>query len=359
MTKQNLNMQEKKSLIGLKPAELKELTAKMGMPAFTARQITEWLYKKRVTSIDAMTNLSVKNREALKQEFQVGRHEPVFVQTSIDGTKKYLFQTPDGHFIESVYIPEDDRFTLCVSSQVGCKMNCKFCMTGKQGFNGQLPASEIMNQIMSIPEAEKLTNLVFMGMGEPFDNLPEVLRSLDVLTSDYGFAWSPKRITVSSIGLIPGLKTYLEQSACHLAISMHTPFHKERLELMPIEKAYPFEEVLKLIRQHDFSHQRRVSFEYIMFEGYNDTMRHALETVKLLRGLECRVNLIRFHAIPNVDLHTSDERKMVAFRDYLTKNGITCTIRRSRGEDIYAACGMLSSKNKETLNPTPDNIDSF
>jgi 23S rRNA (adenine2503-C2)-methyltransferase len=336
-------MEEKKILIGLNPAELKEIVLSLNMPMFTAKQITEWLYKKRVSSIDEMTNISTKNRELLKEKFEVGRSEPIFTQISTDGTKKYLFKTRGKNAVEAVFIPEDERFTLCVSSQVGCKMACKFCMTGKQGFIGQLSAGEIMNQIMSIPEADELTNLVFMGMGEPFDNTKELLRVLEILTSDYGYAWSPKRITVSTIGLIPGMKEFLEKSTCHLAVSMHSPFAKERLELMPAEKAYPLQEIIQLLRQYDFTKQRRLSFEYIMFEELNDTMRHAVEVVKLLRGLECRVNLIRYHAIPNVNLRTSDEGKMIAFRDYLTKNGITCTIRRSRGEDIFAACGMLSS----------------
>ena len=344
-------MEEKKSFIGLNPTELKEIALSLNMPAFTAKQLAEWLYKKRVSSIDEMTNISVKNRELLKEKFEVGRSEPIFTQTSADGTKKYLFKTREGHFIESVFIPEEDRFTLCVSSQAGCKMACKFCMTGKQGFGGQLSAAEIMNQIMSIPEANELTNLVFMGMGEPFDNTKELLRTLEILTSDYGYAWSPKRITVSTIGLIPGMKDFLEKSTCHLAVSMHSPFPKERLELMSVEKAYPLQEIIQLLRQYDFTKQRRLSFEYILFEGLNDTTRHAVEVVKLLRGLECRVNLIRFHAIPDVNLRTSDEQKIVAFRDYLTNNGIICTIRRSRGEDIFAACGMLSTNLSQKPKP--------
>lgn len=337
-------MEEKKTLIGLRPDEIRTITDGLGMPAFTARQVADWLYRKRATEIDEMSNLSLKNRELLKHNCQVGRHDPAMVQTSVDGTRKYLFRTAAGHAVETVYIPDGDRHTLCVSSQAGCKMHCAFCHTGREGFHGQLSAADILNQIMSVPEAELLTNLVFMGMGEPMDNLPEVMRALDVLTADYGYAWSPRRITVSTIGLLPGLRTFLEQSACHLAVSMHSPFHQERLELMPVERAYPLAEVLSLVRRYDFSHQRRVSFEYILFEGYNDTPRHAIETVRLLRGLECRVNLIRFHAIPGVNLRPTDERRMVAFRDYLSDNGITCTIRRSRGEDIYAACGMLAGE---------------
>jgi 23S rRNA (adenine2503-C2)-methyltransferase len=342
-----MNPQIKTPLIGKTVDEIKTIVAQLGMPAFTAKQITDWIYSKRVFSIDEMTNLSLKNREILAVSHDVGRALPSQESASVDGTKKYLFTTPDGNFIETVYIPDEDRHTLCVSSQVGCKMNCLFCMTGKQGFTSNLSAAEILNQILSVPEADKLTNLVFMGMGEPMDNLPNLLRALEILTADYGYAWSPRRITVSTIGVIPKMKIFLEHTKCHLAISMHSPFTDERLKIMPVEKPFPIAEVFAELKKHDFSHQRRVSFEYIMFDGFNDSMRHAVEMVRLLKGIDCRVNLIRFHAIPNVDLKTSNEDKMVFFRDYLTSNGITTTIRKSRGEDIFAACGMLSTLEKQ------------
>jgi len=338
---------EKTVLVGKTYEELKEIVSGLGMPAFTAKQLSDWIYKKRIFGIEEMTNISAKNRELLLEKYQVGRSLPVQTVESTDGTKKYLFKTEGGHFVETVYIPDEDRSTLCVSSQVGCKMGCAFCMTGKQGFIAQLTAAEILNQIMSVPEAATLTNLVFMGMGEPFDNLLPMLRSLEILTTDYGYAWSPRRITVSSIGLIPALKVFLEKTNCHLAISLHSPFTQDRLQLMPIEKTYPVSKVLEELRKHDFSKQRRVSFEYILFDGVNDTMRHAVELVKILKGIDCRVNLIRFHAIPGSELKSSSPEKMTFFRDYLTSNGVTSTIRRSRGEDIFAACGMLSTLEKE------------
>ncbi len=330
--------------------ELKTIVSELGMPAFTAKQLADWIYKKRAFSIDEMTNISAKNRLALSDKYEIGRTLPTKTVESSDGTKKFLFTTAEGHSIETVYIPEEDRATLCVSSQVGCKMGCVFCMTGKQGFSAQLTSTEILNQIMSIPDAEKLTNIVFMGMGEPFDNTLPLLRSLDILTSDYGYAWSPRRITVSTIGLIPGMKVFLEKSNCHLAISLHSPFSQERLSLMPIEKTYPIAKVLDELKKHDFSKQRRVSFEYIMFDGINDTIRHAVELVKILKGIDCRINLIRFHNIPEIDLKCATDEKMIFFRDYLSNNGITTTIRRSRGEDIFAACGMLSSSEKNQPN---------
>ena len=337
----------KTPLLGKNPAEIQEIVQDLGMPKFTAKQILEWLYKKKVSSIDEMTNLSLKNRELLSEDYEVGASAPVHEMRSVDGTVKYLFCTPKGDYIESVYIPDGDRATLCVSSQVGCKMNCKFCMTGKQGYTDNLTPSQILNQIYSIPERDTLTNVVFMGMGEPFDNLDNVLRALDVLTSDYGYAWSPKRITVSTVGLKKGLERFLNESECHLAVSLHSPFPSQRAQLMPTEKAFSITDIIEILRNYDFSKQRRLSFEYIVFGGVSDSLIYAKELVRILRGLDCRVNMIRFHAIPNVDLHGSDMDTMVTFRDYLTQHGVFATIRASRGEDIFAACGMLSTAKQQ------------
>ncbi len=337
----------KTPLLGKTCDELRQIVLDLGMPSFTAKQIASWMYEKKVSSIDEMTNLSVKNRERLKEAYEIGCSAPVHEMRSVDGTVKYLFGTPEGNYVETVYIPDGDRATLCVSSQVGCKMNCKFCMTGKQGFSADLTAAQILNQIYSVPGRDTLTNIVFMGMGEPFDNLDEVLRALQILTADYGYKWSPRRITVSSVGLRKGLARFLKESDCHLAISLHSPFPAQRRELMPAEKAFPITEILEVLRTYDFSKQRRLSFEYIMFKQVNDRMIYAKELVKLLRGLDCRVNLIRFHAIPGVELEGSDSETMLAFRDYLTGHGVFSTIRASRGEDIFAACGMLSTARQQ------------
>ncbi|MBF1463710.1 MAG: 23S rRNA (adenine(2503)-C(2))-methyltransferase RlmN [Prevotella pallens] len=336
----------KKSLMGLNLLELKAVAKEFGMPAFTGGQMAKWLYIQHVTTIDEMTNISKNNREKLKAAYTIGCKKHIDAQYSNDGTIKYLFPTDNGKFVETVYIPDDDRATLCVSSQVGCKMNCLFCQTGKQGFEGNLSVADILNQIYSLPEIEKLTNIVFMGQGEPMDNYDNVLRTTQILTSDYGFAWSPKRITVSSIGVKSKLKRFLEESDCHIAISLHSPIPTERAEIMPGEKGMSIAEIVELLRNYDFSHQRRLSFEYIVFKGVNDTERHAKEIIKLLKGLDCRINLIRFHTIPNVPLHGVDDRKMEEFRNYLTKHGVFTTIRASRGEDIFAACGLLSTAKK-------------
>ena len=334
--------------------ELQAVAQEVGLPRFAGKQLAEWIYVRRATSFDEMTNISLKGREALKARYTIGRHAPVAEAISKDGTKKYLFQVgerqkakgdeamrQEAGYIEAVYIPDDDRATLCVSTQAGCKMGCRFCMTGTLGFHGHLSAADILNQIFSIPDADKLTNIVYMGEGEPMDNLDNVLRSLHAMTSAWGCAWSPKRITVSSVGINKGLKRFIEESDCHLAISLHNPFAVERQEIMPIEKVNHLNDVIALLKQYDWSHQRRVSFEYICWGGVNDTPKHANELLHLLKGLDCRINLIRFHAGVANEFTSSDEQQMEWLRDYLTEHGITTTIRRSRGEDILAACGML------------------
>jgi 23S rRNA (adenine2503-C2)-methyltransferase len=334
----------KESLFGKTLAELQEIVLELGLPKFTAKQITDWLYKKHIFSIDEMTNLSKKARELLNEKYELGLTKYTKVQASVDGTKKYLFPTIQNKFIETAMIPERDRKTVCVSSQVGCKMGCLFCFTAKQGFQGHLSAGEIVNQIKSIDEVEEVSNIVYMGMGEPFDNLDEVLKSLEILTSEWGFAMSPRRITVSTIGIIPSMLTFLESSEAHLAVSLHTPFNEERQKIMPIQVAYPIDEVLEEIKSWDFGNQRRVSFEYIMFEGLNDSNEHVNELVRLLDGLKCRMNLIRFHPVPGTPLKSPNEQTILRFKEKLNKKGILTTIRASRGEDIYAACGLLSTK---------------
>ena len=331
-------------LLGKNPSQLKEIALAAGLPGFTGNQLAQWIYGKRVRTLGEMTNLSKTGRERLSGSCEVGVARPLGAAVSSDGTKKYLFPVngnPD-NAVEAVMIPDGDRKTLCVSSQAGCKMGCKFCMTGRQGFHGNLSAADILSQFLAIDEAAELTNAVFMGMGEPLDNWEEVKKVIEVLTAPWGYGWSPKRITLSTIGVIPSLKRFLDECRCHLAVSLHDPFPEERLALMPAQKAFPLSDVIALLRRYDFSGQRRVSFEYIMFAGHNDTPRHADALLRLLHGLECRVNLIRFHRIPDFPYGTSSQQAMEAFRDRLVRGGITATIRASRGEDILAACGLLA-----------------
>ncbi len=329
-------------LLGKNLKELQLLVKEAGLPRFTAKQIADWIYVKKVRTIDEMTNLSKDARALLSEKYEVGVNEWTYVQTSKDGTKKYLFPP-----VEAVMIPDGDRATLCVSSQAGCKMNCSFCMTGRQGFHGNLTVTDIISQFIAIEESDRLTNAVFMGMGEPLDNYENVMRAIEILTADWGFAWSPKRITVSTIGVLPNLKRFLDESKCHLAISVHSPFSEERLSIMPVEKAYPLSEIIDLIKQYDFSGQRRVSFEYTMFARFNDTKRHADALFRLLKGLECRVNLIRYHKIPDFPYESSPDFIIEQFQQRLNNLGIITTIRSSRGEDILAACGMLAGEHNK------------
>lgn len=335
---------QKKKLLGLTLSELSEITNSLQLPSYTARQFATWIYKKNIKEIALMSDIAIKNRQLLSQHFQVGGYEPIGVATSVDGTKKYLFETNNHRYIETVYIPDNDRATLCISSQAGCKMGCKFCMTARQGFNGHLTASDIINQIRSIPEFNKLTNIVFMGMGEPLDNINEVMKTIDILTSDYGYGWAPKRITVSTIGVLPNLGRFLEACKCHLAISLHSPFPDERKKIMPVEQIYPIKQIIQELKKHQFNQHRRLSFEYIVFKGFNDSSRHVKELARLLNGLNCRINLIRFHQIPNSELQAPDDDTMKRFTKQLNEKGIITTIRASRGQDIWAACGLLSTK---------------
>lgn len=332
--------------------ELEAVARHGGMPKFVGRQLAQWIYDKKVTDFEEMRNISKKNQTWLKNNYTIGREKPQSRCKSADGTVKYLFKTGAGKSVESVYIPDKDRATLCVSSQVGCKMNCYFCATGKMGFKANLTPSQIMNQILSVGDISyedntnrnQLTNIVFMGMGEPLDNLSPVLRAIEILTASWGFGWSPKRITVSTVGKLPELKDLLDKTQVHIAISVHTADTQQRESMMPAQKAFPINAVMRLLSSYDFSHQRRLSLEYIMWRGVNDDIAHAEMLLKLIGNIDCRVNLIRFHMIPEVKLTSCSEERMIMFRNYLNSHGVTATIRSSRGEDIMAACGMLSTQ---------------
>ncbi|MDR2388429.1 MAG: 23S rRNA (adenine(2503)-C(2))-methyltransferase RlmN [Tannerellaceae bacterium] len=337
-------MTKKRQLLGMTLEELSKIVVEAQLPSYATKQIADWIYKKKVVSIAEMTNIAAVKRAYLEKHFEIGLTPPASVIESADGTIKYLFPAA-GSFVEAVYIPSDDRATVCVSSQVGCKMSCLFCMTGRQGFTANLTAGEIINQIQALPQADTLTNIVFMGMGEPLDNIGEVLKALNILTQPYGYGWSPKRITVSTIGT-KGLKRFLDESTCHLAVSLHASNPNDRFSIMPAEKAFPLHQIISLIKQYDFSRQRRVSFEYIIFKGFNDSIQHAVSLSDLLKGIPCRINLIRYHVVPDTPLESADLKRMEVFRDMLNNRGILATIRTSRGEDIFAACGMLSTAKK-------------
>lgn len=338
-----------KPLAGMTLTELQRATSTLGMPKFTAKQLAQWIYEKRASTFDEMLNISKSNRQKLQEQYSVGLLAPEKASRSEDGTVKYLFDADNGMKVESVLIPDEDRATLCISSQRGCRMNCYFCMTGRQGFHGNLTANQIINQVLSVPETRTLSNVVFMGMGEPLDNIDEVLKAIEILTSDWGLAWSPKRITVSTVGVKPALKHLVETTQVHVAVSVHNAIASERQQMMPIEKVYPIKDVMDMLGNYDFAHQRRLSVEYIMWQWLNDDIKHAEALREIIPNAHVRVNLIRYHMIPDLPkLRTSSDERMALFRNYLNQHGITCTIRRSRGEDISAACGMLAGKVKKT-----------
>lgn len=337
-------MTQSESLYGKNPEELALVCNELGMPRFAAKQLARWLYVRHTEDPALMSDISATHRALLAERFGTVLNPPIRVSESADGTKKYLFRTQVGHYIESAYIPDGERATLCVSSQAGCRMGCSFCATGRQGLQQSLSAAEILNQIVSLPERDQLTNIVFMGMGEPLDNTSNVLQALEIITSEWGFGWSPSRVTLSTAGVVPELRRVLDTTNVHLAISLHNPFHEERAEIMPIERAWPIADLMEILKRYDFTRQRRVSFEYIVMSGINDSPRHVKELCRLLNGVKCRINLIRFHKIPGSPYFSPDNETMIRLRDTLTSKGIQTTIRTSRGEDIQAACGLLSTE---------------
>lgn len=335
---------EKPALLGKTLSELKQIVKNYDLPVFVAGQVAYWLYKTNIQSFDEMSNISKKVRELFANDYCFGSVLPVKRQDSADGTLKYLYPVIAQKFIETAYIPEEKRNTLCISSQVGCKMGCLFCATGKQGFQAQLSSGQIVNQLRSLPERESVTNIVFMGMGEPFDNTEEVMKAQEILTSEYGFGLSHRKVTVSTVGIIPSMEVFLRDSKCNLAISVHSPFDEERRRIMPVQHVYPVKQVIDTINKFDVGKYRRISIEYIVFGGMNDTPRHVKEMARLLNKIRCRINLIRFHPVPNVPLPPTDEQRMIDFQKALNAKGIVTTIRTSRGVDIDAACGLLSTK---------------
>ena len=334
----------KETLLGNTITELRQIVKDLSLPSFVATQLAYWLYKTNIKSLNEMSNISKKARGILAENYDLGIVAPIKEQASLDGTRKYLYPVNQNKFIETAYIPEERRNTLCISSQVGCKMGCLFCATGKQGFQANLTPGQIVNQLRSLPERDQVSNIVFMGMGEPFDNLDSVMKAQEILTSEYGFSLSIRRVTVSTIGIIPAMDIYLHQSKCNLAISMHSPFDEERRQLMPIQHVYPIKEVIAAVQRANLDKYRKVSIEYIVFDGLNDTQRHVKELARLLNKIRCKINLIRFHPVPDVPLPPTDEDRMMLFQKALNNKGIITTIRASRGIDIDAACGLLSTK---------------
>lgn len=301
-------------------------------------------YRKKITDFYEMSDLPKELKKLLSLNYTTGLFRPVASETSVDRTIKYLFRTDSGKECETVYLPDNKRHTVCLSVQAGCRMGCPFCLTGRYGFKGDLAAGEIINQIYSLPEAKLIDHIVFMGMGEPMDNLEELLKACEIITSEWGFAISPRNVTVSSVGITPGIEDFLNRSACNLTLSLYSPSTEERAAVVPVEKIYPVKEIIDMMKAYPLRKKRRLSLAYVMIKDFNDTPKHLEELIKLLERSSIRINLLPYHEVQDNPYHSSSEEKMRYFRHNLIRSGISASIRKSRGEDISAACGLLANK---------------
>jgi len=341
------------NLYGMTLEGLQALAAKLDMPRYRGEQIARWLYSGHFDSIDGMTNLSRADRGRLKEVAEIRVSAPVEERVSADGTKKYAFLTDGGDVVEAAMIPDGDRRTLCLSSQVGCRVGCRFCATGAMRLRGNLSAGEILNQYRSIPERDQITNIVYMGMGEPLDNLPAVVDSARLFTAPTGYGLSTRRVTLSTVGKPEPLARFLDRCDVRLAISLHTPFEEERRGLIPGTRGYDLAELMQMLRRRAREDSRRVSFEYVMLKGINDSLRHADATANLVRGMRTRVNLIPFHPWEGNEMEPSSSAQIERFRARIEARGVAATVRRSRGLDIDAACGLLATQHPATTGGTP------
>jgi 23S rRNA (adenine2503-C2)-methyltransferase len=333
----------KKNLIGLSAGEISTLIVSAGFNISHAVTIAHCIYKKRGTKPELITKLPKKLNDLLKEKFSTGIFPPVGSEISADGAIKYLFKTSDGRLFESVFIPDNKRNTVCVSTQSGCRMGCSFCVTGSYGFHGNLTAGEIVNQVISIPGAGTVTHVVLMGMGEPMDNLDNVLKACEIMTAEWGLSISPRNITVSTVGITPGIERFLAASACNLTLSLFSPFSEERKMMIPVESKYPVRSIIDLLRGYSVKKKRRLSLAYVMIKDLNDTDRHLSELKSLACGTSIRINLLPFHpAGDDLSLSSSPDR-MMYFKHNLVISGISASIRKSRGTDISAACGLLAT----------------
>ena len=328
--------------------EIEIFISDLGKEKYRARQVMKWLYRSGATSFDQMTNLSKDFRSGLSVISRISALEIKEVQASQDTTKKILFELEDGNFIESVLIPGKNHWTLCVSSQVGCKMGCRFCLTGKQGWKRNLLPSEITDQLTMLrfntPEGEKIKNIVMMGMGEPLENYENVLKAIRIITADTGIGFSKRRVTLSTCGIPPMIDRLGKDACVNLAVSLNAPDNETRSFLMPINKRYPLETLLEACREYQMPRRRRLTFEYILIEGVNSSPKDAERLARLLRGIRCKVNIIPFNEYPGSAFKTPAEADVEAFRNLLIKHNYTAIIRSSRGSDILAACGQLSGR---------------
>lgn len=331
----------KTSLCGLTADEIRILA---GSSTSHATAIANCLYKKRIGDIMLIPDIPKKVKEELSKKSIPGIYKPVSSKKSSDGTIKYLFRNESEQEFETVLLTDNKRTTVCISSQSGCRMGCPFCVTGKYGFRGNLSAGDILNQVLGLPGSEKVTHVVFMGMGEPMDNIENVLKACKILSAEWGLAVSPRNITVSTVGITPGIEYFLEKSNCNIALSLYSPFPEERYLTVPAEKKYPSHEIIQMMKVHQSSGKRRMSIAYIMIRDTNDTQKHLEGLTALIHGSGIRINLIPYNPIPGDDSISSSPERMQYFRHELVISGISASIRKSKGIDVSAACGLLASE---------------
>jgi 23S rRNA (adenine2503-C2)-methyltransferase len=331
----------KTNLCGLTADEILNLT---GSDRTRAVAIANCLYKKKIDDILLFPAIPRRIKEELNTKSFPGILKPVASKISSDGTIKYLFRNKKELEFETVYLTDKKRTTVCVSSQSGCRMGCPFCVTGKYGFRGNLSAGDILTQILGLPGSEKVTHVVFMGMGEPLDNIDNVLKACNILSAEWGLAISPRNITVSTVGIAPGIKEFLEHSNCNIALSLYSPFPEERYLAVPAERKYPAHEIIEMMKKYETGNRRRMSVAYIMIKDNNDTDRHLAGLKSLLQKSRIRINLLPYHSIPGDDNISSSPERMQYFKHELVISGVSASIRKSKGIDVSAACGLLASE---------------
>jgi len=333
----------KYNLCGMTVEDIADLISPGGFNYSQAVIVAGTIYRKGIAGLEKTTRIPKKLKKYLSDIAGTGIYDPVRSEKSVDGTVKFLFESPGGMKFESVYIPESKRKTICVSTQSGCRMGCPFCVTGRYGFHGNLSSGDILNQLISIPFRDEITHVVFMGMGEPLDNPENVLKAIRILTAQWGMSISQRNITVSTVGITQMIMKFLKESDCNFTLSLFSPFPEERKSMIPAERIYPVKEIIGIMESYPLRKKRRLSIAYVMINGLNDTNRHLDGMIRLLRDTRIRVNLLPFHPVDGDDLRSSPDDRIQFFKHQLVIAGISASVRRSRGEDISAACGLLAS----------------
>jgi len=337
----------KKVLCGLTADEIFDLIRPLNFTSSHAISISNSIYKKGILNISEIVKIPYRLKEELYNIAATGIYLPLASEVSADKSVKYLFRTDNGKQFETVYIPDNKRNTICVSTQSGCRMGCSFCITGRYGFRGNLTAGDIVNQVLAIPQADKVTHVVFMGMGEPMDNLENVLKACSIITAEWGLAISSRNVTVSTVGLKPHVEQFLQRSDCNLTLSLYSPFSTERREIIPVENKYPVQDIIEMMKNFPLKKKRRLSLAYIMIKNLNDTDSHLEGLKSILKGSKIRVNLLSYHPGNNDKNCSSPAERMQFFKHNLIISGISASIRKSRGADISAACGLLAAGLKQ------------